>query len=48
MDMGKWLSEKENDFPDFTRKIPLVESTEMCYDTSVGKFMRRYGSSVER
>lgn len=47
MDMGNGCRKKENDFLGFTRKI-LVESTEMCYDTSVGKFMRRYGSSVER
>ena len=36
MDMGNGCRKKENDFLGFTRKI-LVESTEMCYDTSVGK-----------
>ena len=36
MDMGNGCRKKENDFRGFTRKI-LVESTEMCYDTSVGK-----------
>ena len=33
---GNGCRKKENDFRGFTRKI-LVESTEMCYDTSVGK-----------
>ena len=33
---GNGCRKKENDFLGFTRKI-LVESTEMCYDTSVRK-----------
>ena len=33
---GNGCRKKENDFLGFTRKI-LVESTEMCYDTSVEK-----------
>ena len=36
MDMGNGCRKKETDFLGFTRKI-LVESTEMCYDMSVGK-----------